>query len=793
MRTIVVASALALAACGGGGKKPNTAAPPATLPAPVTQTIGVAGGTIVGPDGVTLTILGGALETDTEITIAAIDAATVPAPLPPGVATVGRGISLTPHGTTFGLPVTLSIPFTPAAFAAGETPIVMKTNGQGGWQQLVVEVAGDTLSAALTSFSDVRVVSGVDVSSREPVIIYDQPDDQTGFEDGFAFFRVDVGHAVGPVTYRWFRNGVSMPGETNALLLLPHLRLADDNSLYMVRVLVGPSGALFRDSRAARLLVTPRAPRIVNEPIDDQVTAGQIARFTAASTSSAAQTLQWMRCTPQCAPLANETATSLSFTAEAADDDARFQFCATNSGGTTCSRQARLSVIPVPVQPTISVQPQPQTVLAGESASFTVQALGGSLSYAWQHGVDGVNFTPHPTCGDVATCTLSNTTLADDATWLRVRVFNSAGSVTSANAQLTVRLNPGAVLPRVLGGNRFSVGLAANGTLRAWGANDVGQLGDGSMQTRADPVTVAGLSDVAAFAVGVEHTIALRANGEVWTWGGNDAGQLGDGTLTARATAQPVSGIGPARAAAANITALPRSVVVLTDGSVWSWGNNLYGQLGDGTTINRLLPVRAGTLSDVVRVSAGIGYTLALRNDGTVWAWGDNRGGQLGNGTSTASLVPVAAPMPDAIVAIAAGDSNALALTAQGEVLAWGFNSRGQVGDGTTERRLSPLPVTLPAPAISIAAGASHAMALLLDGRVFAWGVNADGQCGCGSSSEYQTTPCQVAPPLPADIVSIGGGLDHSLALAADGSVWAWGGTENDSNVPVLVGDVNLN
>ena len=115
--------------------------------------------------------------------------------------------------------------------------------------------------------------------------------------------------------------------------------------------------------------------------------------------------------------------------------------------------------------------------------------------------------------------------------------------------------------------------------MRAWGANTLGQLGDGTTLPRTDAVNVAGLSDVAAFVVGATHSVALRTNGEVWTWGSNSRGQLGDGTNNPRATPMQVTGIGPARAAAANLFAMGRSTVVLADGSVWSWGSNLSGQL----------------------------------------------------------------------------------------------------------------------------------------------------------------------------------------------------------------------
>lgn len=526
--------------------------------------------------------------------------------------------------------------------------------------------------------------------------------------------------------------------------------------------------------------------------------------FSAASTSSVPQTLQWQvsRNDGQTfTELTNETATALALFAAAADHNARYRMCASNRVGTTCSRGARLSVIPQPVQPAITQQPQSATVPAGGSASFTVIASGGSLAYEWQRSADGINFVP-VAAGAAATFTISNVALADDGLRLRVRVFNSVGSVLSATVLLTVRPNPGAALTRVLGGARHSIGLRADGSLLAWGANAQGQLGDGTFDPRSDAVNVTGLANVATLALGSRHAVALRSDGEVWTWGDNAHGQLGDGTTTARATPQRVMGIAPARAAAANLFGLSRSSVVLTDGSVWSWGSNAFGQLGDGTATDRLAPVRAGTLTDVVRVSAGLGFTLALRSDGSVWAWGMNANGQLGNGTTTASLAPTPVPMPSTIAAIAAGLGTSLALTADGAVLAWGVNQAGEVGDGTLERRLVPTPVNLPAPAVAIAAGGNHMLALLLDGRVFAWGFNGNGQCGCGAGGGSQLTPQQVAAPLPANIVAIGAGLNHSLALAADGSVWAWGdnasgqlndGTNLPRTVPVMVRNVNLN
>jgi alpha-tubulin suppressor-like RCC1 family protein len=564
---------------------------------------------------------------------------------------------------------------------------------------------------------------------------------------------------------------------------------------------------IVEDSRAARLLVTAAAPVVVNQPVDVQVVAGQVARFAAASTSGVAQTLQWQRNSNggPFVDLVNETATALAFTTAAGDDGTRLRMCATNSGGTTCTRAALLSVIAQPVTPAITQQPQPVSTAAGSSANFTVRATGGSLSYAWEQGRDGTTFSAHPTCGDAATCTLSNTTLADDGTFLRVRVFNGAGSVTSNNALLTVRLNPGAALTRLGAGGGHSIGLRANAALRAWGRNFSGQLGDGTTDMRNGAVDVAGLSDVATFSVGFDHVLAIRANGEVWAWGENRDGQLGDGTTVDRPRPQPVPGLGAARAVAAGMEgANTFSLAVAADGTVWSWGDNSYGQLGDGTVNDRLSPGPVASLTEIVSVAGGSRHALALRRDGTVWAWGANNVGQLGNGTTTASLVPTPIALPAPIVAIATGSHSSLALSDTGAVFAWGHNVSGQLGDGTTTQRLAPVSIALPAPVIALSAGwDGHALTLLLDGRVFAWGFNEYGQLGLGTDTPFEATPMQVIAPLPADIVAIGAGANHSLALDAAGNVWAWGNngvrqlgdgtTEPQRPTPVQVFGVNLN
>ena len=183
------------------------------------------------------------------------------------------------------------------------------------------------------------------------------------------------------------------------------------------------------------------------------------------------------------------------------------------------------------------------------------------------------------------------------------------------------------------------------------------------------------------------HTVALKADGTVWAWGYNGYGQLGDGTIIERYT--PVQVIGLSNVI--SITAGSHHTVALkSDGTVWAWGYNGYGQLGDGTTIERHTPVQVVDLSNVISITA-INYdTFALKSDGTVWAWGDNGYGQLGDGTNTRRYTPVQViSLTNVISIMPAG-----ALKSDGTVWTWGNNNVGQLGDGTTTNRYTPVQVT---------------------------------------------------------------------------------------------------
>ena len=185
------------------------------------------------------------------------------------------------------------------------------------------------------------------------------------------------------------------------------------------------------------------------------------------------------------------------------------------------------------------------------------------------------------------------------------------------------------------------------------------------------------------------------------------------------------------------------SIRVKPDGTVWTWGYNDYGQLGDGTTINRSSPVQVPGLSGVTAVVAGNSHTAALRQDGTVRAWGSNLYGQLGDGTTTSSTSLVQVTGLSSVTALASGLNHTVALRQDGSIWAWGHNSYGQLGDGSNTHRSSPVRVTALSGVTAIAGGVHHTLALRQDGTLWAWGANYYGGLGDGTTT-LRTSPVQV-------------------------------------------------
>src|SRR5262249_46583035 len=282
------------------------------------------------------------------------------------------------------------------------------------------------------------------------------------------------------------------------------------------------------------------------------------------------------------------------------------------------------------------------------------------------------------------------------------------------------------------------------GSIKTWGANGFGQLGNPPFPSDPydDPQDVPNLINIVAVAGGAWHSLAAKADGTVWAWGDNESGQLGNGTTTTTNVPVRLRTLGNVIAVAGGNQ---HSLALTGDGTVWAWGSGSNGQLGNNTRgVNKTTPIQVPGLANIIGIAAGWNHSVALRSDGTVWAWGSGQYGQLGNGQPIDMAIPVPVLGLNNVTSIAAGFVHTLALKSDGTVWAWGYNSSGQLGDNSTLNSAVPVQVLNLSGVAEIAAGYVHNVALTSDARVWAWGDNTRGQLGNGSIVAYSNIPVQV-------------------------------------------------
>ena len=336
-----------------------------------------------------------------------------------------------------------------------------------------------------------------------------------------------------------------------------------------------------------------------------------------------------------------------------------------------------------------------------------------------------------------------------------------------------------AVCPEIVAGRAHSLALAADGSVYAWGNNFQGQLGLGHVGVQNTPqrITAFDGKQIIAIAAGSAHSFALAADGSVYVWGNNNCGQLGLGHVGVQNTPQQILALKDKKIMAI-VAGHLYSLALATDGSVYAWGRNDRGQLGLGPVGDQNTPQEILALKDkniIALAAGGAGHSLALAADGSVYAWG--AGSQLGLGPVRQQNTPQQIlALNKTIIVIAAGLGHSLALAADGSVYAWGWNDSGQLGLGPVRHQHTPQQILdlKDKNIIAIAAGHNHSLALAADGCVYAWGNNRYGQLGLGAVGK-QNTPQQILALKDKNILAIVAGYRHSLALAADGSVYAWG------------------
>jgi alpha-tubulin suppressor-like RCC1 family protein len=299
---------------------------------------------------------------------------------------------------------------------------------------------------------------------------------------------------------------------------------------------------------------------------------------------------------------------------------------------------------------------------------------------------------------------------------------------------------------------------------------------DGSVYNTSTSTTSAPLiNQVKEIAGGGKHTIALKEDGTVWSWGGNDYGQLGDGSTmdnTYRTIPVQVNGISNCIAVSGGSA---HSLALLADGTVWAWGYNEYAQLGDSSTTHRNVPVKVKQLSGAIAISAGGLHSVALKADGTVWVWGGAVTGNAGIGTFANETAAVQANGLSGITKIAAGIGNTYGIKNDKTVWGYGINQLGQLGNGTTTTAYTPVQMLTVNDALSIAAGNCKFMAIRSDSTVWACGDNYHGNLGDGTTTG-RSIPVQALNLKKIKAISCRWNY-NSTAIESNGLVWAWGKT----------------
>ncbi len=533
-----------------------------------------------------------------------------------------------------------------------------------------------------------------------------------------------------------------------------------------------------------------------------RVVAGQMYTYKATSTNGSSVTWSWGDGSPD----------SLGNTVQKVWNKA---------GSQTVTLSATAGSKAVAVTQTVVVSGEP--VSAGRYHSCALQPSGTVL--CWGNNSNGQ--LGSGTLGGNITATVAVTGLTDavalSAGANHTCALKAGGSVACwGNSDSRVE-GGGAPTPVVVtgltstvaisAGDSHNCALQASGSVVCWGFNNSGQLGNGTTTSSTTPIAVTGLTDAMAISAGAFHTCALKTNGSAVCWGRNSSGQIGDGTTgNAKTTTAAVTGLTDAVAISAGAE---HTCALKANGSAACWGRNSSGELGDGTTVTRVITTAVTGLTDAVAISAGgsvrffevgteyRGRSCALKANGSAICWGDTGYDSNGNGVVQATLTTV--PGLTDTAAISMGGDHICALKANGAIACWGNNLVGQIGDGTAggiPTKLVAFPdqnssLVLLADTVELSAGGFSTCVRKTDNTVACWGLNTSGQLGNGTTSTQSLSPTVVSNLTNA--IAISASWEYTCARKADSAVVCWGansfgqlgnGTTTQSLTPTIVNNL---
>ena len=418
---------------------------------------------------------------------------------------------------------------------------------------------------------------------------------------------------------------------------------------------------------------------------------------------------------------------------------------------------------------------------AYNSSAVSWELASGALPAGLSLGSDGV---------------VSGTPTTKDAVGSSFQV--KAAYKTKTGQQAYTIVVGGAVLhvTQIAAGGYHTCAVTTSGGAKCWGYNYNGQLGNNSTTQSKVPVDVFGLtSGVASLKGGDSHTCAVTTSGGAKCWGYNANGQLGNNSTTQSKV--PVDVFGLTSGVASLGAGYSHTCAVTASGGAKCWGYNTYGQLGNNSFTDSKVPVDVfGLTSGVASLGAGRSHTCAVTTSGGAKCWGYNSYGQLGNNSTFDSLVPVDVfGLTSGVASLEVGSHNACAVTVSGGAKCWGYNGNGQLGNNSTIDSLVPADVYgLTSGVASLEMGGYHTCAVTVSGGAKCWGYNANGQLGNNSTTQ-SSVPVDVSG-LTSGTALLAGGALHTCAVTTSGGAKCWGhngsgqlgdGTQNDKGTPTNV------